>query len=679
MTARAAIANTAVRRAHRPDIDGLRACAVIPVILFHAGFAQVSGGYVGVDVFFVISGFLITGIVAGERAAGRFSLARFYERRARRILPALFVVAAACVPFAWWWMVPSELAAFGKSLAAVALFVSNVLFWRTSGYFDLAAAERPLLHTWSLGIEEQFYVFLPLLLVLVGRFMPRRAATVIVLIAVASLIASEVLLRRDAVASFYLLPTRAWELLAGAWLAMLDLRRDRPRAIKGVSAELFMMAALSLILVPVFAYGATTPFPGIHALVPVVGTLMILGVPLPATVAGRFLTIRPMLGVGAISYSAYLWHQPLFAFARLATTTPPPLTIFALLSFAALGLGALSWRFVEQPFRTQNTVSPRAILLGAITGSMVLIAVGIALVVTKGAPQRFTPAERTFVQPPKTAIDGCPSADPWINICHLGAPGIAPSVALVGDSHAYALATDLGVVLRREGRAAVLIHSDCHPIAGVYDSRIRATSAWVAHCAEADRRLIAAATAPSIRGIIVAIRWNMRLFPLGQAIDAPTFDNGEGGVEAAAFRNNLTIDAAGRLDAAAEPKIAATRRYISALAAHKPTVIVYPVPEAGWSPTRLNAVAVGRGEQPAASITTSWARERQRNAAVEAVLDSVTGPYIRRSHPAPIFCDSFVRGRCAVQADGQLFYYDDNHLASAGARLVIADTLRVLR
>ena len=663
-------------RRYRPEIDGLRALAVLPVMLFHAGFTAFGGGYIGVDVFFVISGFLITGIIADDRARRGFSLLRFYERRARRILPALFIVAATCIPFALWTMVPEELANFGKSLVAVALFVSNVLFWRTSGYFDLAATERPLLHTWSLGIEEQFYVFFPLALVALWSLGRRPLALTLAALAVASLAASEILLHRDAVASFYLLPTRAWELLAGAAVAVAG-----PRAGDGPSPrarEALASVALALIVVPIFVYDAATPFPGLAAVPPVAGTMLLLAVPPRGTVAGRLLTLRPMLGVGAISYSAYLWHQPLFAFARLVTVGIPSPGVFAGLIAGALVLAALSLRFVEQPFRTPGRVSRAAIFTGAVAGSLALAAAGGAMVVGGGLPARFSPAALPFVMPAKTTIDGCPAADAWLNVCRLGAPGVAPTIALVGDSHAYALGSELDAALRRQGRAGVLVHTDCHPIAGVFDSRTALTPARVTFCGEAGRRLIAYIAQPAIRGVIVAVRWNLRLFPLDGGIDAPTFDNGEGGIEATAFRTNLTIDAAGRASPAAAVKVAATTAYVRALAGHAPTVLVYPVPEVGWTPTRLNAVAIARGNGPLPTISTSWDLIRRRTATVTAMLDRITAPNLRRVYPERIFCNTFVPGRCAAQANGTLYYFDDNHLAAAGARPVVAAALSVL-
>ena len=206
---------------YRAEIDGLRALAVLPVILFHADFELFSGGFVGVDVFFVISGYLITTIIISEMTEGKFSIINFYERRARRILPALFFVMFACIPFAWMWMLPSQMKDFSQSLIAVSLFASNILFWRESGYFDAAAEEKPLLHTWSLAVEEQYYVLFPIFLILAWRFGKNRVFWMIVVIAAISLLLSELGWRKQPAANFYLAPTRAWELFAGSIAAFI--------------------------------------------------------------------------------------------------------------------------------------------------------------------------------------------------------------------------------------------------------------------------------------------------------------------------------------------------------------------------------------------------------------------------------------------------------------------------
>ena len=360
---------------YRPEIDGLRAVAVVPVILFHAGFGVFSGGYVGVDVFFVISGYLITTIIVTELAEGRFSIRRFYERRARRILPALFLVMLCCVPFAWMWMLPSQFKEFSQALVAVSFFVSNVLFWRQSGYFAPAAEENPLLHTWSLAVEEQFYIVFPLLMLAAWRFGRGRVFVLIAGLSLLSLLLAEWGWRNTPDANFYLIPTRAWELGVGA-LCALVLHRRRP----GTNSALAGLG-LGLIAMSVLVYDASTPFPSLYALAPVGGTALVILYGGAGTLPARLLSGRLMVGIGLISYSAYLWHQPLFAFARLRSPGYPPDTVMALLALATLGLAWLSWRYVEQPFRRRpRPLLPtrRAVFATSGVATAIVVALGFA-------------------------------------------------------------------------------------------------------------------------------------------------------------------------------------------------------------------------------------------------------------------------------------------------------------
>lgn len=650
---------------------------MLPVMLFHAGFGMFSGGYIGVDVFFVISGYLITTIIAEEHAAGRFSIVRFYERRARRILPALFLVMTACLPFAWRWMLPAELADFGRSLVAVVLFVSNILFWRTSGYFDLAAESKPLLHTWSLGVEEQFYLVFPLVIAVAWRFGIKRLALGLGLAAAISLAASAWLLDHDALASFFLLPTRAWELLAGSLLALLAGTRYAGR-MPPAAANVLAALGLVAILVPVFVFDTMTRFPGFAALLPVMGTVLVLAFASPATLAGRLLALRPMLWVGAISYSAYLWHQPLFAFARLMRADPPPPWLFGLLLLAALGLAQLSYRFVEAPFRDRVRVSRRGIFGFALAGSALLAATGAGLAAARGVPQRFDTATLPLLAN-AAAIQGCPAVDAWLHVCRFGDAGAASNIVLLGDSHAYAMRPALDAALKRRNLGGYAVHTACHPIPGLFDSREATTPARVAFCAEANRRLRAFVDRPDIAATIIAVRWTLRLYPLGGAIDAPAFDNGEGGVEGdTPFRRNLTVDATGNPNDAAAPKIAAITTYLAALAALHPTVVVYPVPEVGWTPQRINLLAVAGGGAPPTTISTSAARYAARNAAAIRLLDGLTAPGLRRSDPSRILCYKRLPARCIVQADGTLYYADDDHLARPATQLLVDDSLQQL-
>ncbi|TNC50413.1 acyltransferase [Rubellimicrobium rubrum] len=330
---------------YRREIDGLRAVAVVPVILFHAGFQVFQGGFVGVDIFFVISGYLITNILISELERGQFSIASFYERRARRILPALFVVMICCIPFAWLWMLPPQFKEFSQSLVAVVFFVSNILFWQQDGYFAESAELRPMLHTWSLAVEEQYYVLFPLLLMFLWRLGRKRVFWIVGLVALLSLLLSEWASTRYASANFYLAPTRAWELLAGSLCAFVTVGRDI-RANNWAS-----LIGLGLILFAILGFDGSMPYPGFHALVPVVGTMLIVLFAAQGTWVAWLLSLRPFVGIGLISYSAYLWHQPLFAFARLRSIGEPPQSLMLLLAVASVVLAFLSWRYVERPFR----------------------------------------------------------------------------------------------------------------------------------------------------------------------------------------------------------------------------------------------------------------------------------------------------------------------------------------
>jgi peptidoglycan/LPS O-acetylase OafA/YrhL len=374
---------------YRREVDGVRALAVVPVILFHAGFEEFSGGYVGVDVFFVISGYLITWLILAEMQSGTFSIARFYERRARRILPALFFVMAVSFAAAWSLLLPDQMEEFSRSLAAMGAFASNVLFWSEAGYFNTANELKPLLHTWSLAVEEQFYVLFPLLLLFGWRFGRKAIVAVVAATAVASLAFAEITSRSTPEAAFFLLPGRAWELSMGALIAFY-LAGRRPIECPRPLAELLCVAALSLIAFSIFTFDELTPFPGLYGLLPTVGTALLLLYASPQTRVGRVLGSKPLVGVGLISYSAYLWHQPVFAFFRQQTTGEPDRMVMLGLSLASLGLACLSWRFVEQPFRTRGLVKTRvAVFVLAGIASVAFVLAGIGGHVSHGFEGRY--------------------------------------------------------------------------------------------------------------------------------------------------------------------------------------------------------------------------------------------------------------------------------------------------
>jgi peptidoglycan/LPS O-acetylase OafA/YrhL len=380
---------------YRPEVDGLRALAVLPVIFFHAQFPGFEGGYVGVDVFFVISGYLITTIILGERAANAFAIVKFYERRARRILPALFFMMAMMLPFAWFMMLPPQLKYVAQSMIAVAFFVPNIYFWRSGGYFDGVSDEKPLLHTWSLGVEEQYYMFFPLFVLMLWGLGRRKLMAATAVVGLVSLVASEYFLRSP-VANFYLIPTRAWEMLVGSMLAFASFEKPTQLRVSKAAGNVLSLVGLALVAYGITFYNHDTPFPGLHALPPTIGTALVIACSGPDTITTRLLSLNPVVKIGLISYSAYLYHQPMFALARVWVGGHPHWGVMAALSVASLLLAYLSWRYVEKPFREKGVFTRAQIFKMSGVGSLVVIALGLAGHFTDGFAARFDEQQRTL-------------------------------------------------------------------------------------------------------------------------------------------------------------------------------------------------------------------------------------------------------------------------------------------
>ena len=442
-------------KTYRPDIDGLRAIAVLGVVLFHAGVRPLAGGYVGVDIFFVISGYLITTILAADRRAGRLSIAAFYHRRIRRIFPALFVMAATCVVIAAPIFLPTDFAAFGRSLVAMALFSSNVYFEATreaAGYFDVASQTQLLLHTWSLAVEEQFYIVLPLGLVLLRRCSDATVVRCLAIIAAISFAYSVWACAAWPADAFYDVASRAWELLLGSLLAL----RAPPKLASRVSREISAGLGMAMIAFAMLRYSEATMFPGAAALLPCIGAaLLIHAGGSGATLVGRALSSRVAVAIGLVSYSLYLWHWPIIVFVRYVSAgvmeTPQRVLCIAL-SFAVAGL---SYRFVETPFRHANPkVSRRVVIASGFATSLVAMAVGLVIVVGGGLPSRFDAGTLTRVAENLHRMSEIPAGncDNWgktlrspseFVFCSVGKDG--PHKVLVwGDSHADELRPLIG-------------------------------------------------------------------------------------------------------------------------------------------------------------------------------------------------------------------------------------------
>jgi len=369
--------NPAVPLAYRPDIDGLRGIAVSAVILFHANVTVFRGGFVGVDIFFVISGFLITAISLREWEIGQFSVIRFFEKRARRILPALLLVTLVCVPFAVTIPNPLQTKQFFESVLYVLSFLSNFHFWGQTGYFETSAELKPLLHTWSLAVEEQYYVLFPFMFLALVRSRKTAALLILAFGFVVSLALAQTLIQSgQKPAAFFLLPTRVWEILAGVFCALAS-RGGLTGRVTGKPAGLLAGAGLILVLVSLPVFNDNTVTPGAHALIPVIGAALIILFSRSGGSVYRLLSNNTLVFLGLISFSAYLWHQPIFAFARLFSGEPLSVWTMAALCLLIIPLAYVSWRFVEVPFRNRATISLALTSRAALAAMTVLLLVSI--------------------------------------------------------------------------------------------------------------------------------------------------------------------------------------------------------------------------------------------------------------------------------------------------------------
>ena len=453
---------------YRPEIDGLRAIAVLAVVLFHAGLG-VPGGYVGVDVFFVISGFLITGLIMRDLELGQFTLAQFWERRARRIIPALVVVVLATLVAGWFLLLPSDYANLGRSAAWQSVFGANIHYYLDTSYFTGAAEEKPLLHTWSLAVEEQFYMVVPLLLLGLFRFSRFRRPGILLLLFAAgitiSLVASIYGVSHHPAFAFYLLPTRGWELLCGAFVALTPAAwslRSHPWR------ECLCGLGLVGILIPCWLYSKTTPFPGLAAVPPCFGTALFIWASTTSPhansncplVMARILSARPLVFVGLVSYSLYLWHWPVFAFSTYFWVFEPIPFGFRLgMASVSFAVAVLSWRYVETPFRKRHLCANRSTMFNFGTGSMAVVtALGGVILLGQGFPARLPPDVIEYANA-KEDMEGIHelTADAVRagRLVPLGNPDpqVPVSLLLWGDSYAMAAAPAFDQFLKENGLA----------------------------------------------------------------------------------------------------------------------------------------------------------------------------------------------------------------------------------
>jgi len=612
---------------YRPDVDGLRALAILPVILYHAKLAC-PGGFVGVDIFFVISGFLITSLILQKMADGSFSLIHFWERRIRRILPALSVVMLATLIAAYYWFLPLDFASVGKSVAAQAVMGGNFYFWKQlSGYFALGTETKPLLHTWSLAVEEQCYLLFPLMMLMFARFRKNPFFVVILSLSVASLAFSIFgsYTAHNQKTAFYLLPARAWELMLGALLAASKGKIHAGVAVREGSGWL----GVALICWPVFFYDITTRFPGLGALPPCLGAALIIfaSESKPSSV-GRLLSFRPVVFVGLISYSLYLWHWPLLAFGPYLSKFEPTISFKLWLLAASFLLAILSWQFIEKPFRQRRIFRQRPqIFAFAGTTLITLLALGLVVAGQQGFPSRFPAAAVTYAE---ARTHTCYQSDaPWSqHMVKFSLTETNPPVDVViwGDSHALALSPMLDQLCQKRSWSVMdATLPGTAPVLGKFSHLFCPDEPSV--FAPAVLKFIST-TRPHL--VIMGARWS-------------------GYTPTAEFKSNVV----------------ATVRAVKDLGI--PVYVVKDVPIPGYDVPRFASLAMrhpGNTDQ----LVITQKRHRYENRELETEFDQIARLGATVLDPAPYFLDG--KGFYRVDKNGQVLYCDKDHLSVEGAMML---------
>jgi peptidoglycan/LPS O-acetylase OafA/YrhL len=652
---------------YRKDIDGLRAVAVLPVVLYHAGLGF-PGGFVGVDVFFVISGYLITTLLADELGGGRFSLWRFYERRARRILPALLAVICASAIAAWALFMPTDLTLFGRSASAATLFYANFLFRHEAGYFDAVAAVKPLLHTWSLAIEEQFYVLFPGILYLLFRRHPshrrlfaghRWPLIGTALLTLLSFAISVWWVESRPVDAFYLLPSRFWELGLGAILALWPQVRPAHRQMAVVAGA----SGLAMIILAVLAVDASMPFPGLAALLPCLGAVLVIFAGRTGNLLSALLGAAPARGIGRISYSLYLWHWPLIVFLQYWQGHVLTPWQAALVVAVSIGLAILSWAVIEQPVRQRHILDGWRPLWSASLSVMALFAAtGFVIAHHHGFPSRLSPAAANiYAAKSDTSRYGSTQCFTDSNLagptdddvragrlCPVGdiqggdAPAAQVSFLVWGDSHSGTMTPGIGVSAARFGQRGLLAgEGGCPPLLdyqNTHPSKARRDA-----CVARNAAVLDLVTRQHIPLVFMVARWPREVLGVGYGDEGPYFDP-----QALPKTEDRTALVGGALD-----------RTLAAFAAlHVHAILVMDVPEIGYDvPYTLARAAAGHRTvdvNPPRAVVL----ERQRLAT--AMLQDAARKYgAEILDPTAHFCSGNI---CHGEIDGRPLYIDSDHI-----------------
>lgn len=623
---------------YRSDIDGLRALAVIPVVLYHFGFDEISGGFLGVDVFFVISGFLISGIIHREVEEGRFSIVGFYERRFRRILPALLVVVLLTIFFSAFLYSYGALKDIGRSLIGVATFTSNITFFLESGYFDTASEMKPLIHTWSLAVEEQFYIAYPIFVLLVYRIFPSKFFLLVNIFLIASLLLSQYASSKWPSANFYLIPTRAWELLAG--VSCMFVLKSKAKILKSMKPTVFSFISITVLLLCYILFDSSMRHPGFYTAIPVFSVvLLILFGGVEGNLISKALSIKPVVVVGLISYSLYLVHQPLLSFYLVFNDGFHGYGASLFLVVLSVVFSYLLWKYVETPFRNRNRFTRRFIFISSTVMMGAVFLCGIFLYV-------FSNSQIDSEGGISEHRAECHSSDSnYIlpdNACIYGSvPGV-PKVAVIGDSHGVELSESLAMT--SDGPILHLTYSACPPS---FDDGVGGKALCVNWSRLAVSRLLKEA---SLERVYVVYRINMHLHG----------DHSKWYPDLSPLNYYVNEDL----------KLTRWNALVSILdALQRSGLKVYYVLQPPELPKDIKYYYKGYIENVAdvdmRGVSRNW--WNARNSYVLERLDTIPKG-VTVIDPADFLCDQHW---CYASRDGEFMYFDDDHLSVKGARYIL--------
>jgi peptidoglycan/LPS O-acetylase OafA/YrhL len=641
---------------YRPEIDGLRAIAIIPILMFHFGYSIFSGGFTGVDIFFVISGYLITSIISNKLTQNNFTFHDFYLRRAKRILPLLFLVLFTCVPFAWLLMLPSELSDFGQSLLHAASFTANIHFRHSANYFAANSDQIPLLHIWSLAVEEQFYLVFPFILIILNKRHSDPTKTFLIIL-IASLAICIWASHHAPSKNFYWLPPRAWEFMFGAIAFTLEKKLNLTKPLNQVVSFLGLM----LIFYGIFEINDQMPFPGIYALIPVMGTFLLITFAKPESIITNILSISPIRFIGKISYSLYLWHFPVLVFSnflhlRYATTINP---IFLILT--TLILSILSYLYIENPFRSQKYSNNKTVI--ALTGAfLILMLLGYSLKHFTSFYKKYNVQQIEFLEKisQKSQVPGFDEC----NIrsiekpCSINSNSNNSQAVLVGDSHAFTIFHSLGQELQKKNIGLTLqLKGNCPPL--ITDDKHYLSNKCLAREKEVFQKIL---NDQDIETIIIFARWNWYM-------EGTPFNNGKGGV-GEKYNDFLKNDYSTLDERHALFQVLYKSTFNQLEKSGKKVIIVNTVPEPGWNvPKQILSSLYSNKDYN--DTFFDYKEFRKRNYNVDQLLEQYrfNKANIKIYDPSNSFCNS-IQSICNLTLNKIPLYMDDNHVSDLGSSLI---------